>query len=425
MSVHRSVAHLSLIIERGKNLRSRELGLPGSLTASVTWSPYHFLLPREISPLSNYEATAPFLVGTTTSSGVTSSPVWRGILLTDEAFRLRQLFYDIKPNIKETSVAFDQTWDEASSFYLPILQPVALSVRHVNVDSSPYLIALPWEQSSGAIIIQVRFDSVLNKLLVMEDVIGTVEIPLDLLLRAEKNENGERILSRWFALSLIHEGQSSNATKDLFDSYVEKPEILVRVRLSFPQTDAYLSITDREMSSIVAEGMIRSTALSNGSKVSFIGSGINTFNTVGGLISNIQLVQNQLGRLLDFVESALNAFTWVHPHRSFVVFILIFVSFLTLSIIPTRLLFICGGLAPFAINFFSAFHARARETKKPYVGPGKSLLVASAINFLNALPTNEDLRRAYFWEGRRIGEQERQLLVRDLSPSTNIINIMF
>lgn len=417
VSVHRSVAHLSLIIERGKNIRSRELGLPGSLNASVTWSPYHFLPPREISPLSNYEATAPFLVGSTTSSGVTSSPIWRGILLTDEAFRLRQLFYDIKPNIKETSVAFDQTWDEASSFYLPILQPVALSVRHATVDSSPYLIALPWEQSSGAIIIQVRFDSVLNKLLVMEDVIGTVEIPLDLLLSAEKNEHGERILSRWFALSLIDEGQSRNGTKNLFD-YADKPEIYVRVRLSFPQTDAYLSIVDREMSSVVAEGMIRSTALSNGSKVSFIGSGINTINTVGGLISNIQLLQNQLGLFLDFAESTLNAFTWVHPHRSFAVFVFILMSFLTLSVIPTRLLFTCGGLAPFVISFFSAFHGRARESKEPYAGPVKSPLIASAINFLNALPTNEDLRRAYFWEGRRIGEQERQLLVRVLSPPT-------
>lgn len=428
MSIHRSIADLSLIIERGRNIRSRELGLPGSLHASVTWSPYHFLPSRETSSLSDYEATLPFLVGTTTSSGVTSNPVWRGILLSDEAFRLRQFFYDIKPNFEETSVAFDQAWNQSSSFDLPILQPVALSVRHVSVDSSPHLIALPWEQSSGAIIIQVRFDNVLNKLLVMEDVIGTVEIPLSLLLSAEKNNNGERILNRWFALTRIDEGKSSTGAKELFDSHIEKPEIFVRVRLSFPQTDSYLSSAARELSSIVAEGMIRSTALSNGSKVSVIGSGINTLNTVGGLISNIQLVQNQLGRLLDFVESALNAFTWVHPHRSFVVFVLILVSFLTLSVIPTRLLIICCGLAPFVLNFFSAFYGwtrESRESKKPYAEPGGSHLLAYAINFLNALPTNEDLRRAYFWEGRRIGEQERQILVRDFSLPTFAITIMF
>jgi hypothetical protein len=393
----------------------------------VTWSPYHFLSPREVNHLNHYEATTPFQVGTTTSSGVTSNPVWRGITPSDEALRLRQLFYVSKPNAREISLHFDQEWGESSSFFLPILQPVTLSVKHLDDDSSPQLAlnVLPWEKSSGAIIIQVRFDNFLNKLLVLEDVIGVVEIPLYLLLNAETNKNGEKIINSWFPLKHIEDGKSMNGIEALFDSHDEKPEIFVRARLCLPQTPALLNSSDREMSTIVAESMIRSSVLSTGSKASVIGSGINTINTFGSLISNIQMMQNQLGHLLDFLESALNAFTWVHPHRSFVMFILVFVAFLALSIIPTRLLIFSGGIVPFVVNFLSVFGGHSKESKQGYSEPGTSPLVALAINFLNALPTNEDLRRAYFWEGRRIGERERQQLVSDNNLQTNVISYYY
>jgi len=100
-----------------------------------------------------------------------------------------------------------------------------------------------------------------------------------------------------------------------------------------------------------------------------------------------------------------------HPHRSFVIFLVVFVAFIALSIIPTRLLIFCGGMTPFVVNFIAVFGGDLKKENSKSQPESRSPFLALAINFLNAIPTNEDLRRTYFWEGRRLGERERQQLV--------------
>ena len=435
ISVHRPIAQLRLIIERGKNIRSRELGLPGSLNASVTWIPFKNLSQRDKDRLQKYEATSPFYVGTTTNSGVTTNPFWRGVIQSDEVLKLQQLICDSKAystagrndNSNDRSLSLSQTWDESTSFFLPILQPVTLSVNELgdHLSSQPGLRLLPWERSSGSILIQVRFDNIFNKLLVFEDLLGEVEIPFSLLLSAETNENGEKVINRWFPLKITVGSDSmsfagattGSESPSAFFTGDDTPEIFVRARLMLPPTSTLLTDSEREMSAVVAEEIIRSSVASE-NKIGVIGNSINTLNTVGGLIGNIQMIQNQMGLVLDIVESALNSLTWAHPHRSFVIFIVVFAAFLALSIIPTRFLFFCGGIAPFIANFKLAYDGDRKDAVKVDSEPGSDSGVALAINFLNALPTNEDLRRIYFWEGKRIGERERQQLV------SLIINIM-
>lgn len=38
-------------------------------------------------------------------------------------------------------------------------------------------------------------------------------------------------------------------------------------------------------------------------------------------------------------------------------------------------------------------------------------------NLFLSIPTDEDLRRTYFWEARRLGEKEREKFVSDVSPT--------
>jgi len=326
VSIHRPVAHLKIAVERGRNIRSRELGLPGSLNASVTWIPDRTLSQAEKDRLKQYDSLTPFNIGTATNSGVTSNPIWRGIMLSDEALRLKQLIYGSKAGVgREKGTAGDsalsssQSLDDSSCFVLPILQPVTLSFDDRDGQSAPVLglRLLPWESSSGAILVQVRFDNVFNKLLVFEDVLGEVEIQLTQLLDAKTNENGEKELEGWFPLQTLGGSESIDKPDVLtslqgtsVDTYEDKPEIFVRARLSLPQSLSSIADSDQEMSVVVAEEMIRSSTLSNNNKIGVIGSSINTINTVGGLFGNIQMIQNQMGRILDIIESVINALTW-------------------------------------------------------------------------------------------------------------------
>ena len=87
--------------------------------------------------------------------------------------------------------------------------------------------------------------------------------------------------------------------------------------------------------------------------------------------------------------------------------------------IPTRYIVLCAGLVQYSINFmrrFGSFFGSGRENAKKDRLSSSSFGIADAnkeissnsiaswiLNAVRGLPTQEDLRKTYFWESRRKG----------------------
>lgn len=90
-----------------------------------------------------------------------------------------------------------------------------------------------------------------------------------------------------------------------------------------------------------------------------------------------------------------------------VVFILVFALWFVLFLIPGRVLILCGGLGVFIGNLITKFSLTKKEkNNQSNNNPGAIPILLK--NFFQSLPTDEDLRRVYFWESRRVGEEERK-----------------
>jgi hypothetical protein len=84
-----------------------------------------------------------------------------------------------------------------------------------------------------------------------------------------------------------------------------------------------------------------------------------------------------------------------------------------LALVPTRAIILVAGVGQYTATFTIAFLSkRTSSTTVVKVArsrspPGKvSPFVTMIMNAFRGLPTDEDLRKAYFWESRRIGEME-------------------
>jgi len=85
-----------------------------------------------------------------------------------------------------------------------------------------------------------------------------------------------------------------------------------------------------------------------------------------------------------------------------------------LAFIPTRIVVLFGGLGQFGATYYMKF--MMQPTKKKAVHMDKSGEEESSStnignpleNLFLSIPTDEDLRRTYFWEARRLGEKERE-----------------
>jgi len=77
-SLHRSIATLKVVIVKGRDIRSREFGLPGQCSALVAYVSDQFLKTdndkkdREVDPTHGTHE-----LGTATHSGLTCNPVWK------------------------------------------------------------------------------------------------------------------------------------------------------------------------------------------------------------------------------------------------------------------------------------------------------------------------------------------------------------
>uniref|UniRef100_A0A7S4W2P0 C2 domain-containing protein n=1 Tax=Ditylum brightwellii TaxID=49249 RepID=A0A7S4W2P0_9STRA len=449
-SVHRPTGRLEVQVLQGKNLRSRELGIPGTPFASVLWDPTRFASERVRKKMIQHDSTAGSAheIGVVKSSGVglTANPRWDKIEESSELRRMRQLMpnkqfwtdKDLQTVSQQKKDKIDLQRGASQSLDFPILQPIKPSKKRTNSDgSSGESIAMelaPWETSHGAIVVQVR-----SKLPVFEDVLGEVVVPLKHLV--QENE-----ILGWFKLldvgtkemirgnnvddqlpdnvkmendlnrNQVKEDQEEDSHSLGEISKDESAEVFLKMKFSNITSEKQTSDSDQETSIVIAEEMIRFASMASDNKIGMIGSSINTINTVRGIGGTIQ---NHLSSIIDVVESIRNAFNFSSPFQSTLLFLFLAVLWLVLILIPTRLFFLFGIIGQYIATFVAAYFPKKEiekiiteeerfddENKEAKDNP----FVVKFINFFRAIPTDEDLRRTYFWEARRVGEREREKL---------------
>jgi len=432
-STHRPIGFLYVAVVRGRNLRSYELGLPGAAYASVSWDALRFASEADRKKLSEHDPTAKAIhdLGSTVAAGITSNPEWNIIVESSESERLKQLLpadedgADADSKTQEDTAAGDS---KHPSLQFPILQPVAYEMKpggnHERIDGNGVHL-IPWMSSPGAIVVQICFQDALNKFALIDPYFGDVVIPLHRL--AEEKE-----IEGWFRVSDLgglqpsassDNLQSSSKVADSSGSVSGEPEVYLKMKLAIPESSESpvdMSDAEKEASIIIAEEMMRMGAMSGSENIGLIGTSLGTINTVRGLGGQLQGFQNMLGNFLDTVERIRNLFNFSSPNKSAIVVVCLFAFWLVLATIPTRVLLLAGGIAQYAGTFYAAFGKKFAKKKKRKNGEPteesgseeKTDSTATRIrNFFAALPTDEDLRRAYFWDARREGEKAREELV--------------
>jgi hypothetical protein len=227
------------------------------------------------------------------------NPVWTNVFESSEAKRLKQLLPD------EGSFFAIETEEGTkppshSRLIFPLLQPIKAAQIPGKASSQVELDS--WSKSYGAIVVQVRFLDVINRLPGFDDVLGEVALPISKII-----ENGE--IHGWFQVLDVGTTHALpvSGTEEQGPVGNETPLIYLCIKWQKPKEGIGITDTDREGSIVVAQELVRSAIKASANKLDLIGSSVGAFNKVWGLGGNIQTVQNALGGLLDFVERFRNA----------------------------------------------------------------------------------------------------------------------
>ncbi len=426
-SIHRPIGILEVGELRGKHLKTRELGLPGSFYATISYDPVRYADEHAKASLAKIDAssTCSHQIGSTISPGITSSPVWTNFQDSAELMRVRYLLPDDQTLGRHLSQNIDDT---SLKVMYPVLQPLTEDGEDIavaaeaDVGKRSDVQLMPWESSYGAIVIQVRFSDVLGTL--FDNVLGEVVVPL------AKLAGSRRAVEGWFRLLDVGTtdfvpGDSTDETaeeagstekiaaKSLGDEVkelhqIDLPEIYLKAKFSPNVGD---SSSDLESSKVICEELVRTASLSQGNGVGVIGSSISTLNTVRTLGGTLQ---NQISFVVDMIEKTRNAFNFSNPRITVLILLGLSVLWTVLALIPTRIVILIGGLAQFGATYYDKYVFQRKKKRIEVSSEDKKKSDASDVggnvfeNMFLSIPTDEDLRRTYFWEARRVGERERE-----------------
>ena len=237
-----------------------------------------------------------------------ANPIWESINESKELKRLLQLV----PNRGSFFESIDDDDDDDDNdddglvLNFPILQPLRARKLKQGQDlldkskqQEQQVQVVPWSESKGAIVVQVRFKDVINRFANFEDVLGEVAIPISKLIDNEE-------ITGWFQ---VLEPGTTRVIRGSDDPGNESPRVFIRLCWKKPDEASVVSDTDREASIVLAEELIRSatkTAAAVVGRVDWIGNSIGALNTVRGLGGNVQTVQNTIGRVADVMETFRN-----------------------------------------------------------------------------------------------------------------------
>ena len=188
---------------------------------------------------------------------------------------------------------------------------------------------MPWEQSFGAVVIQVRFSDVLGMEL-FDNTLGEVVIPL------AKLAGSGRAVEGWFRLLSVGttdtipgeespdesavelEGEESETESEEGEDspapVVAFPELYVNIKFSSNALgggDGMSLSDDMESFKVICEEMSRTASIAQSNSIGVIGSSLNTINTVRSLGGKLQ---NQISVVVDMVERVRNAFNFSVSH---------------------------------------------------------------------------------------------------------------
>jgi hypothetical protein len=403
-SVHRPLGAIQVYVRKGRNLKSRELGLPGSVGCHVIWHPLRFSQnEKEISELSSSDKAlkAHHDVGDTNYL-FTTNPDWKAMKESEDLMRLKQLVpaqNDTKKRILDTS--------DPGGLAFPLLHPIqrcSSKKSDMDEDKESDSVALAqWEDALGAIVVQVRFVDVINMLPGFENILGEVVIPVSKLI-----EKGE--YEGWFQ---VVEVGATHYVRCAEDSASETPRIFLQLKWCPPVNATEISDTEREESIVVGEEMVRAAIRNSKSRLGIIGSSVGALNTVRGIGGSVQTIQNTLGSVVDLLETVRNLFNFTDPQLSSLLFVALFVLWVFVAIVPTRAIVCVGGTAQYAVTLLARLkdlQSQQKDNEKPVASTEKQQtappMLGWVLNAISSIPNDEDLRKAYFWESARISERE-------------------
>lgn len=285
-TVHRPFGILDVAIHRGKNLYSREFGIPGRTGCYVYWDPLRYADEMSKKAITSVDRSAEskHAIGFT-KAHYTAAPIWDDLQDSIESKRLHQL-------LPKEGDFFELSEEEASSsaIHFPVLQPFKAKESSLDASGIYLKTALePWTASKGAIIVEVRFQDILNTLPGFEDVLGEVAIPFSKLVKS-----GE--ISGWFQVldvgttrlvpgydSNVVEAASVAESSNIDNLYGHSiPQVHLSLRWNPPGATREPSETDRETSVVIQEEFLRSSILARESKIDLVGSSIGALNTALG-----------------------------------------------------------------------------------------------------------------------------------------------
>lgn len=287
-TVHRPFGIIDVAVHRGKNIYSREFGIPGRTGCTVYWDPVFFADEKSKKAIISVDRSAEskHAIGFT-KAHYTADPVWDELQDSIESKRLHQL-------LPKEGDFFELSEEEASSsaIHFPVLQPFKAKESSLDASGIYLKTALePWTASKGAIVVEVRFQDILNTLPGFEDVLGEVAIPFSKLVKS-----GE--ISGWFQVldvgtTRLVPGYDSNAVKAASDTESESsnrdilygnsiPQVHLSLKWTPPGATQEPSETDRDTSVVIQEEFLRSSILARESKLDLVGSSIGALNTALG-----------------------------------------------------------------------------------------------------------------------------------------------
>lgn len=409
--IYRPWGTITVSVSKGRNLLSQELGIAGNTSCKVIWEPLRLAdeKTRERNAQSDVSADAPFEMGSTPTI-YTSDPDWKGMEESAITKRLNQLLPSMKNNFFENSSGSDDE-NDVHKLAFPILQPL----RSTDIKKDDVKLG-SWESSDGAIVLQVKFQDFFNNLPGFDHVLGEVVIPVH-EIEMEKEIKG------WFQILSV--GTTSNLRLehhevdggDLFcGTSLDPPRIHVNVKWD-PPTNTTANDPDdseREMSNAIQEELVRSSILYKESKINLVDSSIGAVTKALGIGGTVQVVQNTLGSIIDFIEGLINILNFTDPYKSSIIFVCLLPVWMIFHIIPTRYIILVAGLAQYGVTFVGKYGEDLginskkqletnKDTKVKENGEKSNAFIVKITNALRSIPTNEDLRKTYFWESRQLG----------------------
>jgi hypothetical protein len=412
-TLHRPAGILYLNVIEGKNLRS-ELGLPGKVGIRAYWDPARYMKDETKKKLGQIDrATLSCHDIGTTDIQFSTKPQWSRL---DESSLAKRINF-LLPHQSNDAFYLDEAEFVESKF--PILQPF-------NRIQGDLLVLEPWRKSCGAVVFEVRFVDTVS-LLPGSYSLGEVVIPFSRVV-----ERGE--VCGWFQVrdtsrnwSSINEVSLDNVLNDA-EQVIDTPQVFLKLKWMGPQNNPEdATETEREASIVIEEELIRSALINQDSKAGLVESSMGAINSVIGIGDQLLLVQNTLGTVLDIIGAVRSAIDFADPFKSGFLFCIVFVAWIFFKLVPTRIMIVLVGLAQYAITFhkrFAQIFGRQQDKDSQFSQDdentgGTHPYATWIMNSFLGLPTDEDIRKTYFWECR----QKRSRIISSRATEKRILRL--